>query len=124
MSDIVFDSSEQVTVLCDNLKVQGHDLLLDSPARRRAQSHGFRRALVHDQNDGLTINFNGDYPGGVTILGVETLELSGEMRMKSQRVDFRTGRRFIETLVLSDVLASMRQEIADLKAQVTALQQR
>lgn len=42
------------------------DLLLDSPARRK-KNGGHRRALVHDGDDGLTINFNGDYPGGVTI---------------------------------------------------------
>lgn len=44
------------------------DVLLDAP-ERRSQSGGHRRALVHDSTDGLTINFNGDYPGGVTING-------------------------------------------------------
>ncbi len=51
------------------LKVAGTDLMLDS-AERHQQGHGpNRRALVHDTHDGLTINFNGDYPGGVTIDG-------------------------------------------------------
>src|ERR1044071_4688147 len=53
MSDIVFDDSEQITVLCSNLKVQGHDLLLDSYERRTEHNTALRRALVHDQNDGL-----------------------------------------------------------------------
>ncbi len=73
MSDIVFDESEQVTVLCNNLNVQGHDFLLDSAQRRKANGPLFRRALVHDQNDGLTLNFAGDYPGGLTLNGVAEL---------------------------------------------------
>jgi hypothetical protein len=69
MSDIILDSTQQVTVVCDNLNVQGHDFLLGSPARRKPNGPRFRRALVHDQNDGLTINFSNDYEGGVTING-------------------------------------------------------
>jgi hypothetical protein len=42
--------------------------MLDSPERRK-NATGFRRALVHDQSDGLTVNFNGDYQGGVSING-------------------------------------------------------
>ena len=59
----------EVSVECQNLLVRGHDLLLDAPARRRPGAAGFRRAFVHDQDDGLTINFSGDYPGGVTVHG-------------------------------------------------------
>jgi hypothetical protein len=44
------------------------DFLLDAPSRHTGRP-GFRRALVHDFNDGLTVNFAGDYPGGVTING-------------------------------------------------------
>jgi hypothetical protein len=51
------------------LKVAGSDLVLDSPERRRENKSPNRRALVHDFQDGLTINFNGDYPGGVTVDG-------------------------------------------------------
>jgi hypothetical protein len=57
-------------------KVKGHrfvinaeDIVLDSASRRTATT-GFRRAMVHDFNDGLTINWASDYPGGVTINGV------------------------------------------------------
>jgi hypothetical protein len=59
----------------DEIHVEGRlarlsttDVLLDAPGRR-SKPGGFRRALVHDAADGLTINFNGDYPGGVTING-------------------------------------------------------
>lgn len=67
MSDIILDG--------DNVFVDGRatylrmpDLLLDAPDRR-TPSGDFRRALVHDFNDGLTINWGGDYPAGVTIQG-------------------------------------------------------
>jgi hypothetical protein len=59
------------------LKTTAADLMLDSPSRRR-QTGGFRRALVHDTRDGLTINFNGDYPDGVSMGG--NLNVAGEIR--------------------------------------------
>jgi hypothetical protein len=73
VSDIVIDSDETVTVLCDNLRVHGHDLILDSHERRREGVSSTRRALVHSQNDGLILNFDGDYPGGVTIVDVAAI---------------------------------------------------
>lgn len=51
-----------------HLRCSHHDLHLDHPARR-SNAAGHRRALVHDFNDGLTINWASDYPGGVTIRG-------------------------------------------------------
>ncbi len=36
---------------------------------RHSGGGAFRRALVHDFQDGLTINFNGDYRWGVTVAG-------------------------------------------------------
>lgn len=47
--------------------VEAWDLELDSSDRRKNDSP-FRRALVHDQRDMLTINYAGDYPNGVRIL--------------------------------------------------------
>jgi hypothetical protein len=41
--------------------------MLDAPGRR-STTGGHRRALVHDSGDGLTINFNRDYPGGVSVM--------------------------------------------------------
>ena len=113
MSDIVFDTSEQVTVLCDNLKVQGHDLLLDSPARRK-HAGGFRRAVVHDQSDGLTLNFNKDYPGGVTINGDIRITIShaGELQVIGH------GHPPDESVLLGDVIRELRSEIAQLKAKL------
>ena len=50
------------------LKTTAADFIIDSPGRRRSASPN-RRALVHDLQDGLTINFAGDYPGGITLTG-------------------------------------------------------
>lgn len=44
------------------------DFMLDAPDRRgQRNTEGLRRALVHNRNDGLTINYENDYPGGVVI---------------------------------------------------------
>lgn len=70
-TDVKLDQGERGDiVLLDGGVVQctATDLLLDAPSRHIGGS-GLRRALVHDFSDGLTINWAGDYPGGVTING-------------------------------------------------------
>src|SRR3954463_12607258 len=70
-ADITFGTGnheEWVTFEALVVKSQGTDFILDNAARR-SRPGGARRALVHDSTDGLTINFNGDYPGGVTLPG-------------------------------------------------------
>ncbi len=62
------------------VKTTASDVMIDAPGSRSSTS-GFRRALVHDQRDGLTINFNADYPGGVTIGG--NLKVTGAIRWNS-----------------------------------------
>jgi hypothetical protein len=72
-TDIGLDAGQNkdwVTVQAAALQVQASDVLVDDAARR-VNPTGFRRALVHDFSDGLTINFNGDYPGGVTIINAQ-----------------------------------------------------
>jgi hypothetical protein len=54
------------------VKATAADFMLDSPERRKGGGP-HRRALVHDQSDGLTVNFNGDYPGGITLNGVTSI---------------------------------------------------
>lgn len=76
-SDIVLNDGETrdwVTIDGAVLAHRGSDLMVDSAARR-THDHGFRRALVHTQDDGLAINFNGDYPGGVTLNNLRRLRL-------------------------------------------------
>jgi len=77
-TDVQLDAEDGSVVLIDArvVKAKASDFILDSPARRAANARGaagMRRALVHDQHDGLTINFNRDYPGGVTINDVVEL---------------------------------------------------
>jgi hypothetical protein len=70
-TDIILDDGGEETIRIKGSAVtmESADLLLDHPDRR-LNNRGVRRALVHDQRDGLTINYNGDYPGGVTIVGL------------------------------------------------------
>ncbi|TQR16351.1 hypothetical protein [Psychrobacillus vulpis] len=88
-TDIKLDEGDGNHVVIEGsvLRTTASDLILDAPARRR--TGGFRRALVHDGYDGLTINFNGDYPGGVTvgsnITVARDLTVAGEIRWKSAR---------------------------------------
>ncbi len=67
MSDIKF-VGEDVRIEGDVLEVTCFDIALDN-AGRRGSAAGRRRALVHDFQDGLTLNWDDDYPGGVTING-------------------------------------------------------
>jgi hypothetical protein len=64
----------------DVFKATASDVMIDNPARRK-NTEPFRRAFVHDFEDGLTINFDGDYPGGVTI---NRAKLDGAMITKSR----------------------------------------
>lgn len=68
-TDIRLDEVDGNWVIVEGvyLKHTGSDIMLDSPARRSGHAGAHRRALVHDPRDGLTINWAGDYTGGVTI---------------------------------------------------------
>lgn len=63
------------------LMTTASNLMLDSPGRRKPGGSAHRRALVHDAQDGLTINFAADYPGGVTVVG--NLAVTGDLRVGS-----------------------------------------
>lgn len=54
------------------VKAVASDFMLDIPNRRKTATPS-RRALVHDFNDGLTLNWDGDYPGGITLIGVSQI---------------------------------------------------
>jgi len=105
------------------VKAISSDFMLDQPSRRKGGGP-HRRALVHDQNDGLSINFSGDYPGGVTITGVRFLDVTGDLQFRISRHDeilLEGGNPPDETVKLGDLIKTLRLEIADLKAQVTKL---
>ena len=66
------NSGDWIDVQSRVVDIAGTDVMLDSPGRRTNRTP-FRRALVHDFNDGLTLNWNRDYPGGVTVNGARTV---------------------------------------------------
>ena len=92
-----------------------HTLHLNNflPPRGRARRHPAklplktrRRALVHDTTDGLTVNFNRDYPGGVTIRGV--VKMPERLLVANQDV--------------LQLIEALRAQVADLQARVQALE--
>jgi hypothetical protein len=95
------------------VKAISSDFMLDQPSRRNGGGP-FRRALVHNEHDGLTINFGGDYPGGVTLNGLNTLEVHGDITfgMPGVRVD-------VPGTVM--VPSSLRETIIDLQSQISLL---
>jgi hypothetical protein len=121
MTDIIIDDSETLTVVSPVLKVQGHDMILDSADRRKPVGPTFRRAIVHDENDGLTINFNEDYPGGVTINGIESLVVKGDISFTISHHDevlLAGGNPPNEVVSLGEVIKTLRQQIRELQAKV------
>lgn len=62
-------NDEFVEVTGHALKVNAWDIMIDNPDRRIQATPVYRRALVHDVGDKLTVNYDGDYPGGVEIKG-------------------------------------------------------
>ena len=71
MSDIKFEGNS-VIIEGDATISRMPDLVLDEASRRRRRD-GARRALVHDFEDGLTANWDDDYPGGVTVRGTKLI---------------------------------------------------
>jgi len=137
MSDIIFGASpdgqnDKMTIQCATMWSQAHDFILDSPLRRKAgQVTGFRRALVHDQADGLTVNFNHDYPGGVTLNGPVVLTGDLTMNIHTQTISAKPvglgggggGVRVTsESVNLGTLLGTLRSEIANLEARVAKLE--
>lgn len=112
-SDIKLLNRGVVKVEGNELFLQLHDIKLDNP-ERRTRSSGHRRALVHDHQDGLTINFNGDYPGGVKIKGEATFDT---IRLQSIRSSFGSDS-------LATTIVAMKREIDALKSRIQTLERR
>lgn len=73
-SDVILeDNTVRITEAA--LKIEGPDLCIDVAGRRSAKNTSRpRRALVHDFNDGLTVNWDHDYPAGVAIRGPASID--------------------------------------------------
>lgn len=85
-------------------KTTASDVMIDNPARRKNEAP-FRRAFVHDFEDGLTINFAGDYPGGVTI---NRAKLDGAMITKSRINDSRLDDATLKRPMLQGATLNLR----------------
>lgn len=130
------------------VKAISSDFMLDHPDRRNGGGP-HRRALVHDQNDGLTINFANDYHGGVTLTAVREISphqipedgtfihvdptpilvvrggLTFEVHSKSPlTVGGDGGGLKVTTMSLIDELTKLQNQISALQAKVTALEAR
>ena len=88
------------------LKTTATDLMIDAPGRRRGGPSPHRRALVHDFEDGLTLNFAGDYPGGVTVTG--NLAVTGDLKLAG--------------MALGATVASLQSAVASLQAAFASIQ--
>ena len=65
------------------VKVEAPDFCVDGgPERRSGSQTPYRRALVHAE-DGLTINWDNDYTGGVTINGLKEINARSKRIMTS-----------------------------------------
>jgi|GEM_PF-1974668 len=102
-SNIILKDYGQLEITGSYLEVRAHDLKLDNP-HRRSSNDGHRRALVHDFDDGLTINYDGDYPGGVTVKG----KLKAEEAHFTSSVLFKGKLKAEEAQFTSSVLFSKR----------------
>lgn len=147
-TDILLDdfNGEWLTLAASAIKGVATDFMLDYP-QRRGSSDGHRRALVHDAHDGLTINFNDDYPGGVTLNSVVSISPKARSRPINpvlSRVTERTtpellvhgGLRFVwdhgqrvsgpatEEVSLQSVIEDLRNQVAALSERVAALERR
>jgi hypothetical protein len=66
--------TSDIKLLDGQVKVEALDLCVDAgPERRNGNTTPHRRALVHDYGDGLTINWDNDYKGGVSINSVKKI---------------------------------------------------
>ena len=108
-SDIKMLERGVVQVEGNELFLQTHDIKLDSADRRSGSGH--RRALVHDHQDGLTINYGGDYPGGVTIKGI----------IKIDSIEMPRIERYFGHSSLKDTISVMKQQIDSLQERIEAL---
>jgi hypothetical protein len=116
MTDVVLE--EQVIVLSGSaIDARGHDMLLRDSQRAHKGSHQLRRALVHDFQDGLTINWQRDYPGGVTVFDLKAVPKPGVMSpLKHSQPS--------QPVHVAEEILSLRAEVETLRAELSALSAR
>jgi hypothetical protein len=146
-TDVKLDQVDGSFLVLEGRVVQATatDFMLDSPERRRA-ANPFRRALVHDQGDGLTVNFANDYKGGVTLNAVREITphrspndgafikidptpilvvrggIEFEVHTQSPVLVGGGGELTVTKFSLSGELAKLQRQISALQARVVALE--
>jgi hypothetical protein len=103
-------AESDVKMVPGQVVVDAWDLCLDNPDRRpNPQANpnpdpnvSRRRALVHDFEDGLTINWDHDYPGGVILNGVKAIDGHGEGQNK--KTEFKDTVNFNKTTEFKDTV--------------------
>jgi hypothetical protein len=113
--------------------------MLDAAERRKVGNDSpHRRALVHDQNDGLTINFADDYPGGITLNGVagvtprqdterlltRTLVVHGDISYEKRGFQRVGGGADRIQISLTEQLGKLESQVSGLIDKVAALEAR
>jgi hypothetical protein len=87
-TDILLDDGEvqnYVTIQAGVLMTTANDIEINA-AERRSGSGDHRRALVHDFGDALTVNYSGDYPGGVNVVSAQINLRAVEQQGKDPKV--------------------------------------
>jgi hypothetical protein len=139
-TDVKLDQDNGNSILLEAgvVKATAADFVLDSSVRHTGRGT-HRRALVHDFSDGLTVNFAGDYPGGVTINGniinlntltVDNPNAAGDVQLTffhPDELDQDGNPRipgFNETVFVGALLTTLRDEISALKSRVAELEKK
>jgi hypothetical protein len=134
VTDVRLDEGDGSYVVLDArvVKTTGSDFMVDAASRRKGVKP-FRRALVHDEGDSLTVNYDNDYAGGLTLIGVGdiylraregglgTLSVHGSITYEAQTTNM-DGHVATTTVSLDQELSALRGEIEQLKARLAALQ--
>lgn len=112
---VVLGAAEMVTVSANAVSVAVADCMLDAAGRRGPQNRTRpRRALVHDFADGLSLNFNHDYPGGVTVYGPMTVLEKG--------VTIDVGEALKKTAAMVTTLQAVQEEMRKQTETISGLQ--
>ncbi len=120
--DLILDD-EVVTVTGNQFRIEGPDLVIDHAPRRTTKGGSLRRALVHGFSDELVLNFDRDYPGGVTIEG--DVRIPARLTAESITVfvnESHSGEKRRTVNDLSLLLEQLRNRIASLESRVAALE--
>jgi hypothetical protein len=121
MSDVVL-GDQNVAVIGDALDVTGHDLHLRDDARlAQAALHTNRRALVHDFQDGLTVNWSFDYPGGVTVFDLKAVP---RPNIRDRRRRVKGGGAPPEPIHVAEAILALQEQVLALSDQLAALSAR